>query len=282
MGFSALTVIDAKLPSMPMHLQQLSHSLLLSMSQTLHSPQFVHILSSSTHVLFIFPPRSIILNKRLHNANIYGILKKNIGVIFMAKGSLDEKLSKVLAYLNTFMDENGYPPSVREIGKSLNIKSTATVYYYISKLEDMGLVKKSPSKNRAIEVVSRANRKLKEIPLVGRVQAGTPILAVENIEESLCVSDGLFRGDELFMLTVNGDSMIEAGIFEGDKIIVNRQSHANNGDIVVALIDCDATVKRFFRKNGKIVLHPENSTMQDMVFDNVDILGAVKGLIRNI
>ena len=198
----------------------------------------------------------------------------------MAKETIENKLNEVLHFLNSFMDDNGYPPSVREIGKFLNIKSTATVYYYLEKLEERGLIKKGKAKNRALELASRMNRRVREIPVVGKVQAGTPIMAVENIEESFNLPNDLFRGEELFILNVSGESMIEAGIFHCDKIIVKKQSSAKNGDIVVAMIDNEATVKRFYKKSDHYVLHPENSTMTDIIVSDLEILGIVVGLIR--
>ena len=198
----------------------------------------------------------------------------------MAKETIENKLNEVLHFLNSFMDDNGYPPSVREIGKFLNIKSTATVYYYLEKLEERGLIKKGKAKHRALELASRMNRRVREIPVVGKVQAGTPIMAVENIEESFNLPNDLFRGEELFILNVSGESMIEAGIFHCDKIIVKKQSSAKNGDIVVAMIDNEATVKRFYKKSDHYVLHPENSTMTDIIVSDLEILGIVVGLIR--
>ncbi len=198
----------------------------------------------------------------------------------MAKLSVEQKLTELLKFLTDFTDNNGYPPSVREICKHMSIKSTATAYYYLEKLEQRGHIRKHPSKNRALELVSRQNRRVRTVPVVGRVQAGTPILAVENIEDSLTLPGDLFRGDEVFVLNVSGDSMIEAGIYSGDKIIVRRQATANNGEIVVALIENEATVKRFYRKSDHFVLHPENSEMLDIIVKELEILGVVIGLLR--
>lgn len=196
--------------------------------------------------------------------------------------NIDVKLKKVLDYLDSFIEDNGYPPSVREICKELSIKSTATVYYYLEKLESMNLIKKTKSKNRAVEIVNsqRTNKNTVRIPLVGKITAGSPILAVENISEDFIISNDIFRGEDLFMLVVSGDSMIDAGILDGDKIVVKKQSLAKNGDIVAALIENEATVKRFYKTDSKIILHPENNKYEDIVLDDVDILGIIVGLIR--
>lgn len=192
---------------------------------------------------------------------------------------IDEKLNKVYNFTVDFISDNGFPPSVREICEKLNIKSTATAYSYIEKLKARGLLEKSPLKKRAITVANRANE-YRSVPLIGTIRAGSPIFAVENLEGYYPLPDELNTGGTEFALRVQGDSMINAGIFENDIIIVNQQNHASNGEIVVALIEDSATVKRFYRKNGKIVLHPENDSMEDMIFDNVTILGIVKGLMR--
>ena len=192
---------------------------------------------------------------------------------------IDEKLNKVYNFTVEFISDNGFPPSVREICEKLNIKSTATAYSYIEKLKARGLLEKSPLKKRAITVANRANE-FRSIPLIGTIRAGSPIFAVENLEGYYPLPDELNTGGTEFALRVQGDSMINAGIFENDIIIVNQQNHASNGEIVVALIEDSATVKRFYRKNGKIILHPENDSMEDMIFDNVTILGIVKGLMR--
>lgn len=192
---------------------------------------------------------------------------------------IDEKLDKVYNFTIDFISDNGFPPSVREICAKLNIKSTATAYSYIEKLKARGLLEKSPLKKRAITVANRATE-FKSIPLIGTIRAGSPIFAVENLEGYYPLPDELNTGGTEFALRVQGDSMINAGIFENDIIIVNQQNHASNGEIVVALIEDSATVKRFYRKNGKVILHPENDSMEDMIFDSVTILGIVKGLMR--
>ena len=192
----------------------------------------------------------------------------------------EEKLTKVMDYIRKFSEENGYTPSVREIGKECGIKSTATVHSYLEKLQNKGYLNKATNKKRSVTIGKGSGT---SIPLIGTVTAGQPIFAYENYEDYYTFPVGEFRGDDLFMLRVKGESMIEAGIFDGDKIIVRRQPTADINDIVVALIDDSATVKRLTAKKEVIVLHPENSTMSDIVCNanEVSILGKVIGLIRN-
>jgi len=192
---------------------------------------------------------------------------------------IDEKLQRVYEFVENFLADYGYPPSVREIQAKLSIKSTATVYDYIERLKNKGLLTKSPTKNRAIGLTKKQDS-FKSIPVVGTVTAGTPILAIENIEGYCPLPDDFTEDADRFCLIVKGDSMINAGILNGDKIIVKREQTANDGDIIVALIDDSATVKRFYKRNGKIILHPENDTMSDMIFDDIMVLGKVEGLIR--
>ena len=194
----------------------------------------------------------------------------------MAK--INEKLDRLFEYVKTYQDSNGYPPTVRDICKDLQIKSTATAHYYLEKLCERGLITKNDDKKRAISV--KGSKNFFEVPLVGTVTAGSPILAVENLEDYYPLPLEFKSSEALFMLTVKGDSMINAGIYNGDKIIVKQQEVASNGDIVVALIDDSATVKRFYKKDGYYVLHPENDEMQDIVVDSVSILGVVVGLTR--
>ena len=192
----------------------------------------------------------------------------------------EEKLTRVMDYIRKFTEENGYTPSVREIGKECGIKSTATVHSYIEKLQNRGYLNKTDNKKRAVTIGKGSGV---TIPLLGVVTAGQPIFAYENYEDYYTFPAGEFRGEDLFMLRVQGTSMIDAGIMNGDKIIVRRQETAENGEIVVALVDDSATVKRFYRKDGQIVLHPENEALSDMIFEDgeVAILGKVVGLMRN-
>ena len=196
------------------------------------------------------------------------------------------KLDEVLEFINRYNDENGFPPTVREICKELGIKSTATAYDYINRLKEAGHLNKAEKKKRAVAVRSGGSV---TVPLIGTVTAGNPILATENYEGYYTLPSTEFKGDSLFMLTVRGESMIEAGIYNGDKVVVSKQSTAENGDIIVALFDDGtsegATVKRFFRRDGKVILHPENASLSDFVLDdssNLQILGKVVGLIRSM
>ncbi len=194
-----------------------------------------------------------------------------------------QKLYDVLDFINQYGEENGFPPTVRDICRELGIKSTATAYSYLNRLNDMGLLNKAENKKGAVTLKSGDTVK---VPLIGTVTAGQPIFAVENFDGYYTLPSAEFGGDDLYMLRVQGDSMIEAGIFDGDKIVVRKQESADNGDIVVAMfddgIDEGATVKRYFRRDGKIILHPENSTMTDFVLDKVTILGKVIGLLRSM
>ena len=201
------------------------------------------------------------------------------------------KEKQLLNFITEYVESNGYPPTVREMCYAVKVSSTSTIAYYLAKLEKDGYIKKSPNKNRALEVVDTPkiiteqleelqNVNMTAIPELGTITAGTPILAVQNCEEYFMVSPNLFRGENLFMLAVRGESMINAGIYDGDKIIVRQQSTANNGEIVAALIDGCATVKRFYKENGHFRLQPENDTMEPIYVDKVDILGKVVGLVR--
>lgn len=203
-----------------------------------------------------------------------------------------DKQQQLLEFIRSYLNENGYPPTVREMCHAVKVNSTSTIAYHLSKLEEDGLIRKNPNKNRALEILDNPSTELKRIisttdqdgltaiPMLGVITAGEPILAVENCEEYFMVSPNLFRGDGLFMLTVKGESMINAGIYDGDQIIVRQASYADNGEIVAALIDGSATVKRFFKENGRYRLQPENDTMSPIIVDEVQILGKVIGLVR--
>ena len=206
----------------------------------------------------------------------------------------EDKLTQVYEIVSNYTSQKGFPPSIREIMKEINVSSTSTVKYYLDRLEERGLIKRRENQNRAIEISKRkintnnviiskqTDATLTKIPLLGEVAAGTPILAVENYEEVYEFSENVFnkKGDN-FMLTVKGDSMINAGIYNRDKIVVKKQNYANNTDIVVAMLNGSATVKRFYRENGKVRLQPENDFMEPIYCVDVDILGKVIGLIRN-
>ncbi len=189
------------------------------------------------------------------------------------------KMRAVLNYINEYNAEYGYAPSIREICSKLEIKSTASAYMYLQKLKDEGYLNRTPNRNRALSFKKSTSV---NIPLIGTVTAGQPIFAYENYEDFYSFPAGSFSGSDLFMLRVQGTSMIDAGILDGDKIVVRKQETAENGDIVVALVDDSATVKRFFKKDDHFVLHPENETMSDIIVDDVAILGKVVGLIRTM
>mgnify|MGYP003412107614 CR=1 FL=1 len=192
----------------------------------------------------------------------------------------EEKLTRVMDYIRKFSEENGYTPSVREIGKNCGIKSTATVHSYIERLQNKGYLNKTDNKKRSVTIGKGSGV---SIPLIGTVTAGQPIFAYENYEDYYTFPISEFKGDDLFMLRVQGTSMINAGIMDGDKIIVRRQKNAENGEIVVALVDDSATVKRIYYRDNQVVLHPENEMLADMVFapNEVSILGKVVGLMRS-
>ena len=193
----------------------------------------------------------------------------------MAK--INEKLNACYEYVKNYIQENGYAPSVRDICKDLNIKSTATAHLYLKKLSENGLIDVKSDKKRAISLNSSY---VSGVPLIGTVAAGQPIFATENYEDYYTLPKDFNTSEDLFMLTIKGNSMQNAGILNGDKIVVKKQNDANNGDIVVALLDDSATCKRFFKKDDKIILHPENDDYSDIIVNDVQILGKVIGLIR--
>ena len=184
---------------------------------------------------------------------------------------------KLYDFIVDFIDENGYPPTVREICRQLDFKSTSSAQYYLKKLESDNLITFG-GKMRAISLVEK--RKFHTLPVVGTVAAGQPIFAVENIEGYCPLPDEFKYSEDMFMLKINGESMINAGILNGDKIIVRKTSACDDGDIVVALVDDGATCKRIRFKDGQVILHPENDAMEDMIFDKVSVVGKVCGLIR--
>lgn len=199
---------------------------------------------------------------------------------------LNEKQIAVLNFIKFQIIENGYPPSVREICKGVGIKSTSTVHAQLNTLKDKGYIRKTSSKNRAIEVLQTGDKEFEpkktiDIPIVGNVTAGIPILANEQIEDTFPVPIDLVSNGTYFMLNIKGESMIDAGIFDGDLIIVRKQDYADNGDIIVALLDDSATVKTYIKKQDHIILRPENSAMEPIITTNVVILGKVIGLYRS-
>lgn len=197
---------------------------------------------------------------------------------------LGKKQKQILEYLKSEIKIKGYPPSVREICKAVDLKSTSTVHGHLDRLEKKGYIRRDPTKPRAIEILEPnfySNRKeLANIPILGKITAGEPILAVENIEDTFPIPVDYIHNDDVFMLSVQGESMIDAGIFDRDLIIVKKQNTADNGDIVVALIDDSATVKRFFKEDNYYRLQPENQSMSPIIVNEVSILGKVIGLFR--
>lgn len=202
----------------------------------------------------------------------------------MGNTGLNVQEQRVLDYIKETIRTTGYPPSVREICAALNFKSTSSAHQYISRLADKGYIDKKDLKTRAIRVIGTESTI--SVPIVGKVAAGEPILAQENIEDYFSIGESFFRQDELkndnYILKVQGESMINAGINNGDYIIVSKQDTARNGQIVVAMIDGNATVKTFYKENGYIRLQPENDTMEPIIVKDVTILGKVVGLFRKI
>lgn len=202
---------------------------------------------------------------------------------------LNKKEIILLEFLKDYIRSMGYPPSYREIIKEINIiKSTSTINSYLIQLENKGYIRRNPTKNRAIEIIdlndylSNGKKETFDIPVVGKVTAGEPILAIENIEDTFPLPIEYSQKGDLFILNVSGESMIEAGILDGDKIIVKKQNVANNGDIIVALLEDSATVKRYFKHSDHVELRPENSSMYPIITKEIKILGKVIGLFREI
>lgn len=193
--------------------------------------------------------------------------------------ALTEKEKRMLEYITEVIEENGYSPSVRDIRSALGIKSTATVHGYLERLEKKGYIRKESGKSRTLTVDS-ASPMTRKIPLIGKITAGLPILAVENFEGYVDFSETKYKSDELFALRVSGTSMIEAGILDGDIVIVCNRRYAENGDIIVALIDDAATVKTYYKENGHFRLQPENSTMEPIITKDLTVLGKVVASIR--
>lgn len=202
----------------------------------------------------------------------------------MAYGRITKKQTEILDYIKLQILNKGYPPSVRDICEAVNLKSTSSVHAHLETLEKNGYIRRDPTKPRAIEIIddnfNLTRREVVNVPLVGKVAAGEPLLAVENVVSYFPIPAEYMPNQELFMLTVKGDSMINAGIFNGDNIIVSKQNAAHNGEIIVALVDDSATVKRFYKEDGHIRLQPENDTMEPIIVPDCEILGKVIGLVR--
>ena len=212
--------------------------------------------------------------------------------------SLNKREKAILKFIEKYIEANGYPPSVREIGKAVDLRSTATVHGYLAALELKGYIKKENQKGRTLkllkggldnmegqEIIGKnaySQKELVDVPVIGKITAGEPILAVENVTDTFPIPIDFVGNSESFMLTVRGESMIEAGILNGDYILVRKQNTANNGEIVVALIEDEATVKTFYKEKDHIRLQPENSTMDPIIVPNCEILGKVIGVFRKM
>ncbi len=206
-----------------------------------------------------------------------------------AKKPRGDTQEKILAYIQQEIRVRGYAPSVREIGEAVGLKSTSTVHGHLQRLEKKGLLHRDAMKPRAMGIMKPYEMEnqietsdVRRLPVVGRVAAGIPILAEENVEDILPLPSALLCDGEHFILKVCGESMIQAGILDGDYIVVKKQSHANNGEIVVALVEDEATVKRFYKENGHFRLQPENDAMEPIIVNAVDILGKVVSLFRRV
>ena len=192
----------------------------------------------------------------------------------------DDLLMQIKNFIEDFVEKNDYSPSVRDVCDGLSIKSTATAFKYIQKLNDLGHIVKVSKITRAIQVTNKLKRSdFNEIPCIGKIAAGEPITAIENIDEMYLLPAKLF-GDGNFMLTIQGNSMIEAGILNGDKVIIQQTATAENGEIVAAMVEDSATVKRFYKEDGYYRLHPENSSMDDIIVESCEIIGKIIGVIR--
>lgn len=214
------------------------------------------------------------------------------------KTGINKREKAILKFIEKQINKNGYPPSVREIGEAVDLKSTATVHGYLSRLEQKGYIKKEEQKGRTLRLLKgedgkERNKKAEpknlytgkemvEVPVIGKITAGEPILAVENVTDTFPIPLDFVGNFESFMLTVRGESMIEAGILNGDYILVKKQNTAENGEIVVALIGDEATVKTFYKEKDHIRLQPENSTMDPIIVPDCQILGKVGGVFRKI
>ena len=202
----------------------------------------------------------------------------------MSQGKITDKQREILEYIKEMILKKGYPPAVREICEAVHLKSTSSVHSHLESLEKNGYIRRDPTKPRTIEILdddfALTRRELVNVPVIGTVAGGVPILAEQNIEDYLPIPAEILPNKEVFMLKVKGNSMIEAGIYNGDKVIVAKQPNAENGDKVVALVDDSATVKTFYKENGHFRLQPENSSMDPIILDQVEILGKVIGLFR--
>lgn len=202
----------------------------------------------------------------------------------MPQGKITAKQQEILEYIKESILKKGYPPAVREICEAVQLKSTSSVHSHLESLERNGYIRRDPTKPRAIEILdddfALTRREMVQVPIIGTVAAGQPILAQENIEDYFPIPASILPNSEIFILRVKGDSMVNAGIFNGDQVIVEHTPSAQNGEIVVALVDDSATVKRFFKEEGHYRLQPENDYMDPIIVDELEILGKVIGLFR--
>ncbi|MBE5897453.1 MAG: transcriptional repressor LexA [Lachnospiraceae bacterium] len=202
----------------------------------------------------------------------------------MGYGRITEKQQEILDYIKQEILNKGYPPTVRELCDAVNLKSTSSIHSHLESLEKNGYIRRDPSKPRTIEIVddnfNLTRREVVNVPIVGEIAAGQPILAVQNIDNYFPVPAEYMPNQQTFMLKVKGDSMINAGIFNGDTLIVKQQDTARNGEIVAALVDDSATVKTFYKEDGHIRLQPENDTMDPIIVPDCQILGVVFGVFR--
>lgn len=202
----------------------------------------------------------------------------------MSKGKITAKQQEILQYIKSEIINKGYPPSVREICEAVHLKSTSSVHANLEILEKKGFIRRDPTKPRAIKILEDGfgflRKEIVNVPIIGSVAAGEPIFAEQNIEGYVPILVEDMPDGETFMLHVKGESMIKAGIFDGDKVLVKKQEYAENGDIVVALVEESATVKTFYKEEGNIRLQPENDNMAPIILNDVVILGKVMGLFR--
>ena len=202
----------------------------------------------------------------------------------MSYGKITDKQSQILEYIKSEILNKGYPPSVRDICQAVNLKSTSSVHSHLETLEKNGYIRRDPTKPRTIEIIddnfNLVRREVVNVPMVGTVAAGQPILAIENIDNYFPIPSEYMPNEETFMLKVKGESMINAGILDGDNILVKRQKTAKNGDMGVALVDDSATVKTFYKENGYIRLQPENDDMDPIIVPDCEIIGKVFGVFR--
>lgn len=202
----------------------------------------------------------------------------------MAQGKISKKQEEILEYIKAQILERGFPPAVREICEAVHLKSTSSVHSHLETLEKNGYIRRDPTKPRAIEILddefNLSRREVVNVPIIGQVAAGEPILAEQNIREYFPIPVEYMPNSESFMLKVKGESMINAGILNGDTVLVKRQSTADDGDMVVALVDDSATVKTFYKEDGHYRLQPENDTMSPIIVDDCEILGKVFGVFR--